>query len=117
MKKFGLLLGTIGGALAGYILSNDKLRHELVKAKKPEDAAKLLGKHLAADGKKVGKEVKDLAKSKEVQDSLDKARDYAWMKYEEGKEKVQEMMSAGKKQAGKMMKKGAKKASKAAKNM
>ena len=57
---FSLLLGAIGGALGGYLLSNDKLRTDLQRAKTPEAAAKLLGKHLQQDGSKIAKEAKEL---------------------------------------------------------
>ena len=40
MKKISLLLSTLGGAMGGYLLSNKKLREELMKAKDAETAAK-----------------------------------------------------------------------------
>ena len=33
MRKYSLLLGALGGAMAGYLFSNDKLRKELATAK------------------------------------------------------------------------------------
>ena len=45
MRKFSLLLGTLGGALAGYILSNDKLRKQMAEAPNAEAMAKMLGQH------------------------------------------------------------------------
>lgn len=76
MKKLSLLLGTLGGALAGYVFSNTKLREELSNAKDPEAAGKILAKHLQQDGKKIGKEVKDFVESDVVQDNMSKAKTY-----------------------------------------
>lgn len=95
MKKISLLLGTLGGAMAGYLLSNDKLRQDLVKAKDPEAAAKLLGMQLVRDGKKLGHEVR---------------------KFEEAQKGIQSMMKKGGKSAGKAMKATFKKMDVAPKN-
>ena len=96
MRKFSLLVGTLGGALAGYILSNDTLRQQLSKAKDAEAAAKALGKHLAKDGKKIAKEVKTFVESDDVQKNLKKARIYAAKKFDEAQKSVQEMMKSSK---------------------
>ena len=58
MRKFSFLLGTLGGALGGYLLSKPKLLDELSKAKDAETAARKLGAHLQRDGKKLAREVK-----------------------------------------------------------
>ena len=113
MRKFSLLMGALGGAMAGYLLSNEKLRDELVKAKKPEDAAKVLGKHLQKDSTKIVKDVQNFVKSDDVQQNLKKAKQFANAKFKEAKSSVQDMMKKGEKQAKGMMKKTAKKASKA----
>jgi hypothetical protein len=76
MKKLSLLLGTLGGAMAGYIFSNSKLREELSGAKDAETAGKILAKHLQHDGKQLGKEVQEFAKSDVVKDNLKKAKHY-----------------------------------------
>lgn len=109
MKKVSLLMGALGGALAGYLLSNDKLRNDLKKAKDPEAAAKLLGKHLQADGSKIAKEVQTFVKSDDVQDNIKKAKKFATDKFKEARKGVQEMMQKGVKEAGKSMKKAGKK--------
>ncbi len=109
MKKFSLLLGTLGGAMAGYILSNDKLRQELLKAKDPEAAAKMLGAHLSKDGKKIAKEVKSFAESDDVRKNLEKAKTYAQKKFDEAQKSVKAMMKTGSKE----LKKAAKDVSKA----
>ena len=88
MRKFSLLLGALGGAMAGYILSNDKLRQELSKAKSPESAARALGKHLQKDGKKIAHEVKQFAESDDVQRNLKKAKAFASAKFGEAKKGV-----------------------------
>ncbi len=116
MRKLSLLLGTLGGALAGYILSNDKLRMELSKAKKPEQAAKALSRHLAADGKKIGREVKEFVESDDVQRKLKEAKQFTLEKFEQGKEKMQELVNRGEKQAEKAVRKGGKTAKKAVRN-
>ncbi|MFA6523677.1 MAG: hypothetical protein WCS85_04905 [Candidatus Peribacteraceae bacterium] len=108
MKRFSVLLGAVGGALAGYLLSNEKLRTELTKAKDPEAAAKVFGKHLQQDGSKVAKEVKRFVESDDVQKNLAKAKKFAAGKLKEAKAGMKEMMKEGKKEAAKAMKKGTK---------
>ena len=104
MKKFSLLLGTLGGAMAGYILSNDKLRHELSNAKDPEAAAKTLGAHLSRDGKKIATEVKSFVESDDVQKNFKKAKGYATEKMMEAKKSFEKMAKDATKKAKKMMK-------------
>lgn len=76
MKKLSLLLGTIGGAVAGYVFSNKKLRAELSDAKDAKDAGKILAKHLKEDGTSIGAEVQKFVQSDEVQKSLNEAKKY-----------------------------------------
>lgn len=76
MKKLSLLLGTLGGAMAGYVFSNTKLREELSGAKDAEEAGRILAKHLQTDGKKIGKEVKNFVESDVVQKNMKKAQTY-----------------------------------------
>ncbi len=116
MKKFSLLLGTLGGALAGYLLSNEKLRGDLQKAKDPEAAAKLLGKHLQADGAKMAKEVKKFVESDDVQKNLGKAKKFATAKLNEAKKGMDTLMKKGEKEAKKALKKGTKAAQEMIKN-
>lgn len=106
MRKFSLLLGAIGGALGGYLLSNDKLRMELKKAKNPEQAAKLLGKHLQQDGSRIAKEAKAFIESDDVQQNFAKMKKFATQKFKEAKKGIKEAVKQGKKEAGKAMKKG-----------
>ena len=103
-----MLLGAVGGALAGYLLSNEKLRMELKKAKDPEAAAKVFGKHLQQDGSKVAKEVKQFVESDDVQKNLAKAKKFAAGKFKEAKVSMKEMMKEGRKEAAKAVKKGTK---------
>ncbi len=77
MKKLSLLLGALGGAFAGYLFSNPKLRKELATAKDAESAARLLGRHLQQDGKKLAEQVQDLVESDDVRQNLKKAKKYA----------------------------------------
>jgi hypothetical protein len=76
MKKLSLLLGALGGAMAGYVFSNNKLREELANAKDSEAAGKILAKHLRKDGQQIGKEVQQFVKSDAVQDNITKAKSY-----------------------------------------
>jgi thioredoxin-like negative regulator of GroEL len=76
MKKVSLLLGALGGAMAGYVFSNGKLREELADAKDAEAAGKILAKHLQQDGKKIGSEVKRFAQSDEVKGNMTKAKKF-----------------------------------------
>ncbi len=109
MKKFSLLLGTLGGALAGYILSNDKLRKQMADAPNAEAMAKMLGEQLSKDGKKIAKEVKTFVESDDVQENLGKAKAYASKKLGVAQKELEKLVKKGTKQARSMAKKGAKK--------
>lgn len=120
MKKLSLLVGTIGGAFAGYVFSKSELRDELTNAKDAESVAKILGKHLSKDGQKIGKEVMAFVESPEVQKNLKAAQKYVTenaVKAQKeltkmmAKPKVQKALPAPKKQ-GAVAKKAAKKAKK-----
>ena len=88
MKKLSLLLGTLGGATAGYLFSNKKLRDQLANAKDPEDAAKMLGAHLQKDGKKLAKQIQEFIESDEVQNNVTKAKKFAAQKVSEAKKEL-----------------------------
>ena len=94
--------------MAGYILSNDKLRTELSKAKDGETAAKLLGQHLSKDGKKIAKEVKSFVESDDVQKNFKKAKSFAQKKFNEAQKSIEKMVKKGGKAATKAAKTGAK---------
>jgi hypothetical protein len=98
MKKFSLFLGSLGGALAGYLLSNEKLRTELSKSKDAESAAKTLGMHLSRDGKKLAKEVKTFVESDDVQKNFKKAKSFAGKKFDEAQKGLKSAMKKGTKQ-------------------
>lgn len=117
MKKFSLLVGALGGSLAGYVFSNQKLREQLTDAKDAESAAKILGKHLSHDGKKIAKEVQSFVKSDDVQHNLAKAKKFAEQKLNLAKREVMEMMDSGVKEAKRVAKKGAKEAKTSVKRM
>jgi uncharacterized membrane protein YkoI len=117
MKKFSLLVGALGGTLAGYLFSNQTLRDQLANAKDAEAAAKILGKHLSHDGKKIAKEVQAFVKSDEVQHNLTKAKKFAEQKLDLAKREVMEMMDSGVKEAKRAVKKGAKEAKGTVKRM
>ncbi len=117
MKKISLFLGALGGAMAGYIASNKKLRDELMSAKDAEAAAISLGKHLQKDGKHLAKQVQHFVESDDVQHNLTKAKKFAKIKMDEASRELQKLMKQGATAAKKSVKKGAAKAKKAGKKM
>ncbi|MBI1812534.1 hypothetical protein HY285_00005 [Candidatus Peregrinibacteria bacterium] len=104
MRKLSLLIGALGGAMAGYLLSDEKLRKELVNAKNPEKAAKALGKHLQRDGMLVVKDVQAFVTSEDVQQNLQKAKKFARAKFREAKEGVESLVKESSKRAGTFVK-------------
>ena len=104
MKKLSLLLGTLGGGLAGYLFSNTTLRDQLAKAKDAEHAAKILGAHLQKDGKKLAKQVQVFMESDEVQNNIKKAKQFAQKKVEEASKELNAALSSGTKKAEKAAK-------------
>lgn len=111
MKKLTLLLGAMGGAMAGYVFSNKTLRQELSNAKDAEAAGKILAKHLAKDGKQVGHEVKKFIESDEVQDNLQKAKQYAMDQAKQLQKNAMSLVKQGEKKVMSTVK-GAKKGAK-----
>jgi uncharacterized protein (DUF885 family) len=117
MKKLSLLVGALGGSLAGYIFSNQKLREQLTNAKDAEAAAKILGKHLSHDGKKIAKEVQEFVQSDDVQKNLTKAKTFAGKKFAEAKKEVAALMDTGAKHARGAARKGVAQAKRTVKKM
>lgn len=115
MKKLSLLLGTLGGAMAGYVFSNSKLREELTSAKDAEAAGKILAKHLSKDGKQIGHEMKKFAESDEVQANLKKAKEYASTTMKKFQGELKGMVAEGTKKVEKEVKKASKEVKKAVK--
>ncbi len=103
MKKVSLMLGTLGGAVAGYLFSNTKLRNELAAAKNAEEAGKIFAKHVSADSKKIGAQVKDFVESDAVQDNLSKAKTYAQEQFSKAKKELEVLVKKGKKEGKKMV--------------
>ncbi len=99
MKKLTFLLGTIGGAMAGYVLSNKKLRSEMIDAKDSSEAAKILGKHLSNDGQIVAKEVRQLAEQHGIDDRIADGKQYVHDYYSSAKDEVQKFLGAKVKEA------------------
>lgn len=114
MKKLSLLLGTLGGAMAGYVFSNTKLRDELSKAKDAEAAGKVLAKHLQHDGKQIGKEIQQFVKSDVVQQNLKKAKAYVNTNAKKLRSDLKGMIEEGGKRAKTAIADAAPKAKKAA---
>ncbi len=105
MRKLSFLLGSVGGALAGYVFSNKKLRSELMHAKDGAEAAKILGRHLSADGEVVAKEVKQLAKQHHLDQRVAQGKKYVRAYYQKSKLGAAKMMKKGAKEAAAAMKK------------
>ncbi len=108
MKKLSLLIGTLGGATAGYLFSNKKLRDQLSKAKDAEEAARILGKHLQKDGQKLGKQLQDFIHSDDMQKNFAKAKKYAKDTMDEAQFQLEEVVSSNTKKAKKAVKKATK---------
>lgn len=106
MRKLPLLLGTLGGAMAGYLFSNKKLRDQLSSSKTADEAGKILAEHLQKDGQQIGHEVRKFVQSDAVQDNLSKAKTLA----QQYAKKVQVDMKSFMKKAPKAAKKAAKEA-------
>lgn len=92
MKKLSFLLGTMGGALAGYVFSNKKLRAEISQAKDASEAAKILGKHISKDGQKVAAEVGDLAEYYHLDDRVADGKDYIAKQYKSAKSEAERFL-------------------------
>lgn len=113
MKKLSLLVGTLGGAVAGYVFSNKKMRDELSKAKDAEDAAKIFGQYMQQDGKKLAKQVREFIESDEVRTNMVKAQKFVADKAKEAKKEIESYVKEGKKTSAKSVKEAVKKATKA----
>jgi len=92
MKKLSLLLGTVGGALAGYVFSNKKLRTDLKQAKDATEAAKVLGKHISKDGQSVAKEVGELAEQYHLDDRMQDGKNYVAKYYKSAKAEAEKFL-------------------------
>ncbi len=108
MKKLSLLLGTLGGATAGYLFSNKKLRDQLTNAKDAEEAARILGKHLQKDGQKLGKQIQEFVESEDVQKNFAKAKNYAKETVDDAQAQLGEVVSSKSAKAKKAVKKATK---------
>lgn len=93
MKKLSLLIGTLGGAMAGYLFSNQKLRKDLSEAKDAETAARLLGKHLQQDGRKLAAQAQEFVESDEVRKNWKKAKIYAQDTFDVARKELTKLVS------------------------
>jgi hypothetical protein len=115
MKKLTFLVGSLGGALAGYVFSNNKLRKELMDAKDTAAAAKILGKHLSADGHVVAKEARQFAEEHHLDKHVAKGKKYVKNYYDNAKDEVQKFLGDKVEQASKAATKAAKRTVKSVK--
>lgn len=123
MKKLSLLIGTLGGAMAGYLFSNKKLRKDLSEAKDAETAARLLGRHLQQDGKKLAAQAQEFVGSDEVQKNWKKAKTYAQETFEVARKELTRLVGCAEEaavdaagEAGSTARKVARKAARKAKS-
>lgn len=116
MKKLSLLLGSLGGAMAGYLFSNQQLRKDLAAAKDAESAAKLLGSHLQHDGKKLAEQVRHFVSSDEVQENLQKAKSFAHQTFVSARKELMRLVSRAEHVAGGAAKNAERSAKKAVKH-
>lgn len=116
MKKLSLLIGALGGAVAGYVFSNARLRDELTGARTAEDAARILGKHLQRDGKKVGDQVRDFLESPDVQKNVEKAKTFVQRSIHGMQKEVTRAVKKGEAQIARAARKTAKRVQKKAKH-
>lgn len=117
MKKLSLLIGTLGGAVAGYVFSNSRLRDELAGADDAEEAARILGKHLQRDGKKVGDQVRDFLESPDVQKNVKKAKAFVQRSIRGMQKEVTRAVKKGEAQVERAARKTAKRVQKKAKHV
>ena len=115
MKKLSLLLGTLGGGLAGYLFSNKELRKQLSDAKDAEQAARLLGKHLQKDGKKLAQQIQEFIESDEVQQNVKRAKEFAKKTMDDARDELESAISSGASDVGKAARSAAKQAKSKAK--
>ena len=101
--------------MAGYLFSNTKLREELSRAKDAEAAARLLGRHLQRDGKRLAHQVKDFVQSEEVQENFRKMKHFAGQKTAEATKELQRLIGQEGKAATRSATKAVRDAQKAAK--
>jgi len=101
--------------MGGYLLSNKKLREELVNAKDAEAAAKSLGRHLQRDGKKIAEQMREFVESDDVQANLTKAKSFTKEKVDEAKAELGKLVDSGTATAKKTAQKTATKAKATAK--
>ncbi|MBP9773038.1 MAG: hypothetical protein KBD00_00225 [Candidatus Peribacteraceae bacterium] len=75
-RQYMTMFGTVGAALAGYLLANEKLRHELRNAEDAEDAVKLLSKHVKNDTTRFAIDIKKYARSGALTKKWHNTQDY-----------------------------------------
>lgn len=115
MKKFNFLIGALGGALGGYLLSNPELRKKLAAAKDHNEAAKILGRELQKSGKKVAKEAKALVERDDVNEKFNEWKQYFIYEGDKLKQKATSKAKSTAKKAKKKVKATCKKVCKKAK--
>lgn len=111
MKKFNFIIGALGGALSGYLMSNKKLRQQLVKAKDKKEAAKILGESIKQSGSDLAQDAKELLESESVQKTFGDFRTFANKKWTEVQKEIGSYAKKATGHAKKALKKATKKAS------
>lgn len=102
MKKLSLLVSTIGGAVLGYLASNERLRKELSKAKGPDAARKILAQHLQKDGKRIGQEIRSFLESAHMQKKIHGAQTMLQQQFRKAEGELNHLFNQGKKEVKKL---------------
>lgn len=103
MKKLSLLLGAVGGAMAGYVFSNARLRDELARAKDADDVSAVLKRHVRKDAQKLGRDLRHFLESEEVAAYVEKVRQVAKKGVDEAARGVQSIVREGEVRAKKAL--------------
>lgn len=105
MKKLSFVVSALGGAVLGYLASNQNLREELTKAKGPDAARKILASHLQKDGKRIGREIRSFLESAHVQKKIRGAQTLLQQQWQKAEGELHHLFDKGKHEAKKFTRK------------
>ncbi|OGJ57487.1 hypothetical protein A3H22_04065 [Candidatus Peribacteria bacterium RIFCSPLOWO2_12_FULL_55_15] len=105
MKKFSFIISTLGGAVLGYLASNQRLREELTKAKGPNATRKILAGHLQKDGKRIGQDIRSFLESAHVQKKIRGAQTLLQQQWQKAEGEIHHLFDKGKHEAEKFSRK------------
>ncbi|MBI1934522.1 hypothetical protein HYS30_02540 [Candidatus Peregrinibacteria bacterium] len=99
MKKLSFVVSALGGAVLGYLASNQRLREELTKAKGPVAARKILAGHLQKDGKRIGQDIRSFLESAHVQKKIRGAQTLLQQQWQKAEGELSSLFGHGKSEA------------------